>query len=100
MKVTPAAHAHIEKICAGDQYFRVQVQAGGCSGFSHVFEITSHVDAQSDVILGKVCVDHTSANILQNAMLDWHTDLSGHRFMLSIPEATASCGCGKSFSLF
>lgn len=100
MIVSSAAQEQIDLICAPGSYFRVQVQAGGCSGFAQEFQITTHVDTESDVILGSVCMDASSAEILQNAVLDWRTDLSGNQFVLNIPEAHTQCGCGKSFSLF
>jgi iron-sulfur cluster insertion protein len=99
MIISEAAQAQIDRICASDQYFQVQVHAGGCSGFSHEFDIISD-PAPDHVFLNRVCLDETSAHILQNAVLDWKQDISGSQFVLQIPEATSSCGCGKSFSLF
>ena len=100
MMVTPQAQTKIASICNPAEWFRVSVSAGGCSGFEHAFSVTHHTDPDQDVILGQVCMDHTSALILQNAVLDYHIDLSGSQFMLTVPEATSACGCGKSFSLF
>jgi Fe-S cluster assembly iron-binding protein IscA len=90
MNVTHAALRHINQICAPGSYFRISVQAGGCSGFAHDFSITTHGNF----------MDATSYDLLQNATLDYVTNLSGSQFTLTIPEATSSCGCGKSFSLF
>lgn len=99
MNVTPTARVQIARICAPGEYFEVQVHAGGCSGFSHEFGIIS--DPSPDhMVHEQVCLDATSADILQNAVLDYKQDLSGSQFVLTIPEATSSCGCGKSFSLF
>lgn len=100
MNISESARCQMGKILAPNNYFRVQVQAGGCSGFAHEFLITEHMDASQDVLVGQVCMDPVSADILQNAVLDWQSDLSGSQFVLNIPEATTSCGCGKSFSLF
>ncbi len=99
MKITHMARAQIDRICAPDQYFQVQVHAGGCSGFSHEFSVIP-ASCQHHVVDGVVCLDATAAEILQNAVLDWKQDLSGSQFVLQIPEATSQCGCGKSFSLF
>lgn len=99
MIISASAQAQIDCLCAPDQYFQIQVHAGGCSGFSHEFGIISQ-PAPDHVILNRVCLDETSAHILQNAVLDYKQDLSGSQFVLHIPEATSSCGCGKSFSLF
>jgi iron-sulfur cluster assembly accessory protein len=100
MIVTTHALAQIDKIRSPTQWFRVQVNAGGCSGLAHEFGLTTECDLTQDVTWGPVCADLTSAEILQNATLDWCSDLSGSQFVLTIPEATSSCGCGKSFSLF
>jgi len=100
MNISPSAQAQIEHICVNDSYFRIQVQAGGCAGFAHEFIITPHMHADQDLCVGKVIMDADSAHILQNAQLDWRSDLSGSQFVLHIPEATTACGCGKSFSLF
>lgn len=99
MKITPTARAQIGLICAPGEYFQVQVHAGGCSGFSHEFGIISE-PSPYHMVQEQVCMDATTADILKNAVLDYRQDLSGSQFVLTIPEATSSCGCGKSFSLF
>lgn len=99
MKITPTARVQIGLICAPGEYFQVQVHAGGCSGFSHEFVIISE-PPPDHMIQAQVCLDESSADILQNAVLDYKQDLSGSQFVLQIPEATSACGCGKSFSLF
>lgn len=100
MKITQAASTQIDKVCATNSWFRIHVQAGGCSGFQHEFQISDHMDPDEDHVFGKVVIDHASYDIIQNAQLDYKVDLSGSQFTLSIPEATSECGCGKSFSLF
>jgi len=100
MMITPQAQLKISLICDPTEWFRVSVRAGGCSGFEHAFSLVPHPDPDQDVTIGQVCMDLTSADILQNAVLDYHVDLSGSQFLLTVPEATSACGCGKSFSLF
>jgi iron-sulfur cluster assembly accessory protein len=46
-----------------------------------------------------VLVDPLSAPLLAGAELDFVTDLMGQSFQVRNPNATASCGCGTSFSL-
>lgn len=99
MKITAQAHARVQQICAPHEHMRVRVEAGGCSGFQHVFEIDT-TKSESDLCDQQVVWDATSHEILQNATLDWRSDLSGSQFVLQVPEATSACGCGKSFSLF
>ena len=46
----------------------------------------------------KVVVDPSSAQLLQGATLDYNDGLQGAGFAIDNPNATRSCGCGKSFS--
>ncbi len=81
---------------------RVAVNGGGCSGFQYAFDI---VDAQNadDIVLEKagvtVLVDQISAEYMQNAEIDFADELIGAAFRINNPNATASCGCGTSFSV-
>ena len=45
-----------------------------------------------------VVVDASSAPLLQGAVLDFKDGLQGAGFAIENPNATRSCGCGKSFS--
>jgi iron-sulfur cluster assembly accessory protein len=36
---------------------------------------------------------------LANAVIDFSDELIGARFIVDNPNATASCGCGTSFSI-
>jgi iron-sulfur cluster assembly accessory protein len=47
----------------------------------------------------KVAVDSVSLPFLEGATLDFVDDLMGQSFRVDNPNATASCGCGTSFSL-
>jgi iron-sulfur cluster assembly accessory protein len=46
-----------------------------------------------------VLVDSISVNYLKGAEIDFVDDLIGASFKVKNPNATASCGCGTSFSL-
>ena len=83
-------------------FFRVAVNGGGCSGFQYEFSIDS---ARGDDDLSFVChdvevvIDDISLELVENAELDYVKDLMGAYFAVSNPNATASCGCGTSFSV-
>ena len=47
----------------------------------------------------KVVVDEMSLPFLSNAVIDFSEELIGARFVIENPNATASCGCGTSFSI-
>lgn len=81
---------------------RVAVMGGGCSGFQYRFSIDDtvmdddHTIEQNGV---RVLVDTISANYLKGAQLDWVDELIGASFQIQNPNATASCGCGTSFTV-
>lgn len=86
---------------ATDMALRVAVKSGGCSGFSYDMYFDSDV-ASDDITLTfgpvRVVVDPASAPMLQGASLDYKDGLTEQGFSISNPNATRSCGCGKSFS--
>ena len=80
---------------------RVAVKPGGCSGFQ--YEMYFDGDAADDDNLAtygevKVLVDPASAQLLIGATLDYKNGLEDSGFHISNPNASRSCGCGKSFS--
>ncbi|MBO6674649.1 MAG: iron-sulfur cluster assembly accessory protein [Rhizobiales bacterium] len=81
---------------------RVSVEGGGCSGFQYKYELTQE-QLDDDVVLGddtvKVLVDAVSLPYLAESVIDYKVSLMGAAFEISNPNATASCGCGTSFSL-
>ncbi|MEP3331322.1 iron-sulfur cluster assembly accessory protein [Sedimentitalea sp.] len=102
-KVTDRAFARLAEIGASDQgqALRVAVEGGGCSGFQ--YEIALDAPAEDDLVLEgqgqKVIIDTVSLPFLENAVIDFTEELIGARFVIENPNATASCGCGTSFSM-
>lgn len=103
-KVTPRAFARLAEINAAQgetQALRVAVTGGGCSGFQ--YDIRLDAPTPEDIVLEgagqKVLVDPVSLPFLQNAVIDYSDELIGARFVIENPNATASCGCGTSFSI-
>lgn len=102
-KVTDRAFARLTEIGAGSdgQALRVAVEGGGCSGFQ--YEIRLDTPAEDDLVLEKngerVLVDAVSLPFLAGATIDFTEELIGARFTIDNPNATASCGCGTSFSI-
>ena len=47
----------------------------------------------------EVVIDEMSLELVDNAALDYVQDLMGSYFAVTNPNATASCGCGTSFSV-
>ena len=102
-KVTPRAFDRLAEIGAAEQgkVLRVAVEGGGCSGFQ--YEITLDEAAEDDLVMEgkgeKVVVDAVSLPFLADATIDFSDELIGARFVIENPNATASCGCGTSFSI-
>jgi iron-sulfur cluster insertion protein len=82
--------------------FRVSVEGGGCSGFQYQFAIDakpSDEDALVEHAGARVAIDPASLGYLTGARIDFVDDLMGQSFRVENPNATASCGCGVSFSI-
>jgi len=81
---------------------RVSVEGGGCSGFQYKFD-TERTQAADDIVIEKsgatVLIDPVSLNYMAGSEIDFVDDLIGSAFKIHNPQATASCGCGTSFSL-
>ncbi len=104
-RLTQSAARRIAAILAEDasaRALRVEVLAGGCSGFQYKFDLTDS-EQPDDLIIesegAKVFVDQTSLDLLAGAELDFKDTLMGAHFAVQNPNATASCGCGTSFSI-
>ena len=103
--VTDNAARRIAAIVAKEApgtFLRVSVSGGGCSGFQYHFDLSQAAEPDDIVIEKdgvKVAVDSVSLPFLEGATLDFVDDLMGQSFRVDNPNATASCGCGTSFSI-
>lgn len=103
--LSESAAARITKMLEDEpegSFFRVAVLGGGCSGFQYDFSIDHrrHDDDVAFVAHGvEVLVDEMSLELVDHAELDYVQDLMGSYFAVNNPNATASCGCGTSFSI-
>jgi iron-sulfur cluster assembly accessory protein len=81
---------------------RISVEGGGCSGFQYKFDV-EHDQAEDDLVIERdsavVLVDPASVPFLAGSEVDFIDDLIGASFRVNNPNATASCGCGTSFSI-
>lgn len=81
---------------------RVSVNGGGCSGFQYEFDIVAEREAD-DLVIERdgavVLVDPVSIEYMQGSEIDFVDELIGAAFKVNNPNATASCGCGTSFSV-
>jgi iron-sulfur cluster assembly accessory protein len=105
ISVSERAANRIREIMAQDaaqNALRVSVLGGGCSGFRYDFELVAQTN-DDDLIIEKsgarVAIDPISVPYMAGSQIDYVDDLIGASFKISNPNATASCGCGTSFSL-
>ena len=83
-------------------FFRVAVLGGGCSGFQYQFSIDTNREDEDRIFTSHnvdVVIDDMSLELVDHAELDYVQDLMGSYFAVNNPNATASCGCGTSFSV-
>ena len=103
--LTERAARRIAEIVAGEAappMLRVSVEGGGCSGFQYRFDLVERREAD-DLVLerdgAKVLIDPVSLPYLVGSEIDFVDALIGASFKVQNPNATASCGCGTSFSI-
>lgn len=105
VSLSDRAARRIVKIVQGESSasaLRVSVAGGGCSGFQYQFDLTGEREAD-DLVIEKdgavVLIDQVSLGFMAGSEIDFVDDLIGQSFQIRNPNATASCGCGTSFSI-
>jgi iron-sulfur cluster assembly protein len=107
VQITDRAATQIRKMLATrnrrEAGLRVGVKAGGCSGFEYTFGWEAAPRLGDSVFEGtddaKVFIDAKSLRLLDGSVLDYDTSLLSKGFVITNPHATATCGCGTSFSV-
>jgi iron-sulfur cluster assembly accessory protein len=76
---------------------RVEVRAGGCSGFQYrlAFDHAHDGDAVFEDRGLRILVDNQSLPYLDGSTIDWVDALQG--LQVDNPNVVSSCGCGSSF---
>ncbi len=100
LEFTDSAKSQIEKItkCDEKKYFRIAVQGGGCSGFKYNFSFDDKIE-KDDILFDKTVIDRQSLDIIAGSVVDFKKEMIGETFSIKNPKASASCGCGLSFSV-
>ncbi|HEV2605114.1 MAG TPA: iron-sulfur cluster insertion protein ErpA [Microvirga sp.] len=103
--LTERAARRINEIMAAEpagSMLRISVNGGGCSGFQYAFDV-DRTRQEDDLVIERegatVLVDQVSLQYMDGSVIDFVDDLIGQSFKIENPHATASCGCGTSFSL-
>ena len=101
IEFTESAKKEIERIIlekGKKTYFRIAVQGGGCSGFKYNFTFDNKLE-KNDILFNQVVIDKISLGIISGSTVDFKKEMIGESFVINNPKASASCGCGLSFSV-
>lgn len=85
-----------------ENYVRVGVKSGGCSGLSYVLDFEDKPLEDDKVVESNgvnLLIDKKSLLYLIGTTLEYSSGLNGKGFYWENPNAQRSCGCGESFSL-
>ena len=80
------------------EYFRIAVKGGGCSGFKYNFSFDDKLE-KDDILFNQAVIDKASLDIISGSTIDFKKEMIGESFVINNPNASASCGCGLSFSV-
>jgi iron-sulfur cluster assembly protein len=108
IKVSKTAKTKISQLMTeggfdvSDDYVRVGVKSGGCSGLSYELDFDNS-KGESDKLFEdndvKIIIDKKSFLYLIGTSLEYSGGLNGKGFIFNNPNANRTCGCGESFSL-
>ena len=91
-----------EQNLAESTLIRIGAKGGGCSGFSYVLDFdekgATEFDITSEQYGVNLVIDKKSSFFMMGTELDFNDGLLDRGFKFKNPTATASCGCGTSFS--
>lgn len=105
ISVTETAKQYLLEQCKNNnrRAIKLSVKGGGCAGFSYEYEFADTAEPNDFVIeldqTHQFILDSASILFVIGTELDYVTELGGSSLKLNNPNQTASCGCGKSFSV-
>lgn len=104
IQLTDNAIARVRAFQAADpahvgKAFRIAIDQGGCSGFQYEFRFDTKQEGDREFPFGDVTIliDVQSLPFLGGSTVDYVEDFHGASFVVTNPNATSECGCGKSF---
>ena len=108
IKVTPSAQEKVSQLMREEgfdptqDFVRVGVKSGGCSGLSYDLSFDDSKSEQDRIFEDnqvKILDDKKSLLYLLGTTLEYSGGLNGKGFVFNNPNAERTCGCGESFSL-
>ena len=85
-----------------EDYIRVGVKSGGCSGLEYMLGFDNKQNDTDQIFEDngiKIIVEKKSILYLAGTTLEYSGGLNGKGFVFNNPNASRTCGCGESFSL-
>lgn len=85
----------------GDTHLlRIFVEPGGCSGLEYGMGFSEAKDGDQRLESNGIAylMDAQSMELLKGSVVDFDDGLSGKGFEIKNPNASNTCGCGKSFN--
>lgn len=103
LKITEECVKRLQVICDQDEFLRLSVESGGCSGFQYKFELDKTI-AKDDCVFEKrgvrIVVDTISLDYVKGSTVDFEQQLIRAAFkLIGNPKAQDGCSCGASFSI-
>ncbi|MHA2250571.1 MAG: HesB/IscA family protein [Candidatus Kariarchaeaceae archaeon] len=102
--ITDAAANRINELMEAEgrinQALQIKVIPGGCAGFSYDMNWTS-IESKGVKIKkngATLIVTDADLRMLNGGELDYVQSLMGSKFDITNPNASSTCGCGKSWS--
>lgn len=105
VNLTEKAKQYLLNACISENYnnVRLEVVGGGCAGFSYEYKFSNEVyPLDIEVNLDdthKFVIDNTSLLYVVGTEIDYIQKLGSSSLVISNPNESSSCGCGKSFSV-
>jgi len=105
VKFTDKALSHLEKQVASQQAKGIlfNVKESGCSGFKYLLELAFNIEKNDKTYQLNdqlnLFVNSEIVDLIRGTEVDYIQEGVNHRLDFKNPNATASCGCGESFSV-
>lgn len=103
IQISDNAIKELKKLDVGaDNFLRVSVAPGGCSGMTYSACVDSQMEEADEVVHEnqdiRIIADAGSASFLDDLQIDYSYDLVKSGFQFRNPHAKKACGCGASFA--
>lgn len=105
VKFTDKAMSHLEKQVRNQSAKGIlfNVKESGCSGFKYLLELAFEISEDSKVYQLNdnlnLYINSDIINLIRGTEVDYIQEGVNHHLDFKNPNATASCGCGESFSV-